>query len=313
MDPEGPRVGRSTPMDGDEPGGLVNAEMAIETATLPAEHMVEPAAASDRAQGALDSAAGAVPPAASVEAPLAAIQFKADGEDLASAVAAPGPPMIHLPVGDLPVGLALPAAAISIGFGFVLLGALLPYSQTGGGRPLLAIESVAAGAAPTAGYWFALGAVLAGFASQLIAYPVLARRGRRFAWVLLLLAVGAGETAGFAIARRAGSSISGDLLTALPPVLGMIGGVLTGVAGLALGFMGTERDGLKCRECRAILTRESGFCPDCGAWLTEVTPTRSRVASAWHSGTLRGASSVVVLALAVAGVVLLVLSTAPQP
>jgi hypothetical protein len=153
--------------------------------------------------------------------------------------------------------------------------------------------------------------VIAGFVSQLIAYPMLARRGRRFVWVLLLLAIGAAETTGFAIARRSGVSVSGDVLIAVPPVLGMTGGVLTALAGLALGLVGTARDGVRCRECRAVLARESGFCPDCGAWLTEVGPTRSRLASGWHSGFISGALSVLVLALAVAGVVLLVLATAP--
>ncbi|MGA3058581.1 MAG: hypothetical protein ABSE70_11205 [Candidatus Limnocylindrales bacterium] len=249
-------------------------------------------------------------PAPSVDASLAAIQFKADSADLPSVAAVPAPPVIRSRVGDLPAGLAVPAAVVSLGFGLVLLGALLPMNQTSG-KPLLAIESVAGGLAPSTGYWFGLGAVIAGFVSQLIPYPMLARRGRRFVWVLLLLAIGAAEVAGFAVARSSGTSVSGDLLTGLPPVLGMTGGVLTALAGLVLGFVGIARDGVKCRECRAVLARESGFCPDCGAGLTEVLPTKSRLASGWHSGFIPGALSVLVLALAVVGVVLLVLATAP--
>lgn len=267
----------------------------------------EPVAAVDA-----ESAASPPSPAPTVEATLAAIQFKSDGADLPSASAAPAPALIRSRVGDLPAGLAVPAAAVSIGFGLVLLGALLPMSQTSGKQPLLAIESVAGGLVPAAGYWFGLGAVIAGFVGQLIAYPMLARRGRRFVWVLLLIAIGAAETTGFAIARRSGISISGETLIAIPPMLGVAGGVLTALAGLVLGFVGGARDGVKCRECRAVLARESGFCPDCGAWLTEVVPTRSRLASGWHSGLIRGALSALAVALAVAGVVLLVLATAPQ-
>jgi hypothetical protein len=278
----------------------------------------EPAAADGELTDAEPAAEGAEPeaslppPAPTIEATLAAIQFKADSADLPTPAAAPAPVLIRSRVGDLPAGLAVPAAAVSLGFGLVLLGALLPMSQAGGKQPLLAIESVAGGLVPTAGYWFALGAVVAGFVGQLIAYPMLARRGRRFVWVLLLIAIGAAEAAGFAVARRSGISVSGDTLIAIPPVLGMAGGVLTALAGLVLGLVGSARDGVKCRECRAVLARESGFCPDCGAWLTEVVPTRSRLASGWHSGLIRGASSVVVLALAVAAVILLVLETAPQ-
>ena len=270
------------------------------------------AASPTGAVGAPEPATGTPSPVLSVEASLAAIQFKADGVDLPSAAATSAPAAIRSRVGDLPAGLAVPAAAISLGFALVLLGALLPMSQPSGKQPLLAIESVSGGMTPPAGYWFALGAVIAGFVSQLIAYPMLARRGRPFAWVLLLLAVGTTETIGFAMARRSGTSISGDVLITLPPVLGMTGGILTALAGLALGFVLGARDGVKCRDCRAVLARESGFCPDCGALLTEVLPIRSRLASAWHSGLIRGAASVLVLALLVAAVALLVLATAPS-
>ena len=293
-------------------------EQAVAPAPEPAAADDEPADAEPAAERAepegAEPAASPPPPAPTIEATLAAIQFKADGADLPTpgVVAAPAPVLIHSRMGDLPASLAVPAAAVSLGFGLVLLGALLPMSQASGKQPLLAIESVAGGMVPAAGYWFALGAVIAGFVGQLIAYPMLARRGRRFVWVLLLIAVGAAEAAGFAVARRSGISVSGDTLIAIPPVLGMAGAVLMALAGLALGLVGSARDGVKCRECRAVLARESGFCPDCGAWLTEVVPTRSRLASGWHSGLIRGASSVLVLALAVAAVVLLVLETAPQ-
>jgi hypothetical protein len=306
-------VDREDPRDAPWIGASEQAEAtgqppdAPSAAEIAAAADAEPAAAVDA-----ESAASPPPPAPTIEATLAAIQFKADSADLAAPAAAPAPVLIRSRVGDLPAGLAVPAAAISLGFGLVLLGALLPMSQASGKQPLLAIESVAGGMVPAAGYWFALGAVIAGFVGQLIAYPMLARRGRRFVWVLLLIAIGAAEAAGFAVARRSGISVSGNTLIAIPPVLGMAGGVLTALAGLALGLVGSARDGVKCRECRAVLARESGFCPDCGAWLTEVVPTRSRLASGWHSGLIRGASSVLVLALAVAGVVLLVLETAPQ-
>ena len=296
------------------PSGLAGAEMAVETATITAEGIAEPAASAGIAEGVYEPAGSTPPAAPSVEASLAAIQFKADTADFLSAEAtgAPAPVLIRSRVGDLPVGLAVPAVTVSLGFGLVLLGALLPMSQASGKQPLLAIESVAGGMVPTAGCWFALGAVIAGFVGQLIAYPMLAGRGRRFFWVLGLIAIGATEAIGFAIVRRSGIPVSADTPIAIPPVLGIIGGVLTALAGLALGVIGNARDGVKCRECRAVLARESGFCPDCGAWLTEVVPTRSRLASGWHSGLIRGTSSVLVLALAIVGVVLLVLQTAPQ-
>jgi hypothetical protein len=296
------------------PSGLAGAEIVFETAPITAEVIAEPSARTGRDGGLFEPAGGTPPAAPSVEASLAAIQFKADSADFLSAEAAgiPAPVLIRSRVGDLPVGLAVPAVAVSLGFGLVLLGALLPMSQASGKQPLLAIESVAGGMVPTAGCWFALGAVIAGFVGQLIAYPMLAGRGRRFVWVLGLIAIGGAEAAGFAVARRSGISVSGDTPIAIPPVLGMAGGVLTALAGLVLGLVGSARDGVKCRECRAVLARESGFCPDCGAWLAEVVPTRSRLASGWHSGLIRGTSSVLVLALAIVGVVLLVLETAPQ-
>jgi hypothetical protein len=215
-------------------------------------------------------------------------------------------------VDDLPLSLAVPAAAISLGFGLVLLGVLLPTSQTSGRHPLLAIESVAGGTTPTSAYWFGLGAAIAAFLSQLIAYPLLARRGRALVWVLLLLAIGAVETAGFAMARRSGVAVSGDVLIGVPPVLGIGGGVLTALAGLVLGLVGRARDGVTCRECRAVLARESGFCPDCGASLAQSIPVRSQLASTLHSGFARWALGVLGLALVIAGVALLVLETVPQ-
>lgn len=50
----------------------------------------------------------------------------------------------------------MPALGLSVGFGLVLLGALLPMAQSGGKQPLLAIESIANGMKPNAGYWFGL-------------------------------------------------------------------------------------------------------------------------------------------------------------
>jgi hypothetical protein len=250
--------------------------------------------------------------APSIQATLAGIQFKADEPDLSSGIVERTPAIIKSRVGDLPVGLALPAAALSFGFAFVLLAILLPIDQTEGRRPLLALESVAGGLAPNAGFLFALAVLVVGFASQLVAYPVLARRGRRPVWVLLLIAIGAFEIAGFSIARRSGLSVPGNALNSIPLVLGMMGGLVTGVDGVILGFMSLERDGIRCRECRVILTRESGFCPDCGAWLAEVTPTRSKVTNGWNSGLLRGASTVAVAVFGVGALVLLVLVSSPS-
>jgi MFS family permease len=242
---------------------------------------------------------------------LAAIQFKADGGDLGPALVTAAPAIIRSHVGDLPVGVIVPALAVTLGLGLVLLGAILPTSQSSARLSLLAIESVSNGTTPAAGFWFAIAAIGAGFVGQLIAYPILARRGRRWIWTLALLGIGVAEAAGFAVARSSGGSISGEPLTALPPMLGIAGGVLTAVAGLLLGFVGSARDGVKCRECRAVLTRETGFCPDCGAWLTEVIPTRSRLARGWHSGLVRGALGVLAVCLPVVVTVLLIVITAP--
>ena len=287
----------------------------------PAQPSASPQSPHDvtEAAGAAEPSAFAVEPS-SFEAPavppeqgsLAAIRFKAEDADLPVDVAAPAPTMTHSRLGDLPVSLAIPAATISLGFGLVLLGVLLPMSQTSGRHPLLAIESVAGGTTPNSGYWFGLGAAIAGFVSQLIAYPLLAKRGRALMWVLLLLAIGAVETTGFAIARRSGVAVSGDVLIAVPPVLGIGGGVVTALAGLALGLVGRVRDGVRCRECHAVLARESGFCPDCGASLAQSIPVTSRLASTWGSGFARWALGVLVVAIAIAGVAVLVLETVPQ-
>lgn len=245
-------------------------------------------------------------------ATLAAIQFKTDGVELPADSPAPAAGPALRRVGDLRPGVAVPAVGLTIGFGLVLLGSLLPMGQTDGRQPLLAIESVAAGAGSNAGYWFGLAAVVAAFAALVFPYAVFSRRGLRLGWVLLLVAIGAAETAGFALARHLGAATPDDQLLALPPILGIGGGMLTVLCGLALGLVGAAHDGLRCHECGSPLARDAGFCPDCGAWLHDAAPTRTRLAAGWNSGSVRGALGVVVAGAAVAAFVAIVIGTAPQ-
>jgi hypothetical protein len=290
---------------------LVAAE-ATETAA-PAAKAAAPAAAPAVAPAAARAAAAKPAPAKGKPA------AKAEQEGVAAPVAIPPPPLAvqatappkPRPAG-VPAGLAIPAVGLSLGFGLVLLGAVLPMSQASGRQPLLAVESIATGTAPNTGYWFGLGAVIAGFVAQLIAWPVLGRHGRRGLWALLLIAIGVAQTAGFAVARRSGVATPDNSLIALPPLLGIAGGILTATAGLSLGFVGGARDGLKCRECGVSLVRDSGFCAECGARLKEAAPTRTAVARAWRSGLGRGLLGILAVAAAVAVGAVLVLQTAPQ-